>query len=157
MVKIKIVLDADVIIHFSKGNMLSILPTIFTEYDFVLLDTVYKEIKEPVRHQLDNQKKLLKNISILPFNPKGEELKEYATLIQTKGKGESASLVYCRFNSDVIGSSNIKDITDYCDKYKMVYLTTIDFLYYAIKKNLVTLAEVNQFIQEVKKKRQQTA
>lgn len=30
--KIKIVLDADVIIHFSKGGKLSLLPKIFPEY-----------------------------------------------------------------------------------------------------------------------------
>ena len=35
---IEIVLDADVIIHFAKGEMLSILPSIFPDYKYVVLD-----------------------------------------------------------------------------------------------------------------------
>jgi hypothetical protein len=38
--KIKIVLDADVIIHFAKGGLLSFLPSIFPEYEYVLLDNL---------------------------------------------------------------------------------------------------------------------
>ena len=34
--KTKIVLDADVIIHFAKGNLLSLLPSIFTLYEYVI-------------------------------------------------------------------------------------------------------------------------
>ncbi|MGL4805112.1 MAG: hypothetical protein ACRC26_02060 [Bacteroidales bacterium] len=41
MTKTKIILDADVIIHFAKGGILSLLPQIFQDYDFVVLDTVY--------------------------------------------------------------------------------------------------------------------
>ena len=37
---IEIVLDADVIIHFAKGEMLSILPSIFPDYKYVVLDIV---------------------------------------------------------------------------------------------------------------------
>ena len=42
--KVKIVLDADVIIHFAKGGLLNILPTILPEYEFVVLDKVMEEI-----------------------------------------------------------------------------------------------------------------
>lgn len=73
----KIVLDADVIIHFSKGGMLSLLPQIFPEYDYIVLDKVYDELLS-VRQQLDNQILLLKNISKVIFAPKGEMLVEYA-------------------------------------------------------------------------------
>ena len=38
--RVKIVLDADVIIHFSKGECLSILPEIFPEYKITYLTTV---------------------------------------------------------------------------------------------------------------------
>ena len=41
----KIVLDADVIIHFSKGGYLSLLPQIFPEYEYVVLDRVYNELR----------------------------------------------------------------------------------------------------------------
>lgn len=45
MERTKIILDADVIIHFYKGEMLSLLPKIFDSYDFVVLDVVYNEIR----------------------------------------------------------------------------------------------------------------
>jgi len=54
MERTKIVLDADVIIHFSKGGALSLLPKIFPEYDYIVLSIVYDEIKT-VAKQLDNQ------------------------------------------------------------------------------------------------------
>jgi len=148
--KTKIVLDADVIIHFAKGNLLSILPTIFTTYDYILLDTVYKEIKPPIKSQLDNQIHFIGNIKIIAFKPTGIELKEYAQLIQSKGKGESACLAFCRFNHNVIGSSNLKDIALYCKEFGITYVTTLDFLYFAIQKRIITEKEANQFIQDVR-------
>ena len=152
MEKTKIVIDADVIIHFAKGEMLSLLPCIFNNYKYVVLETVYNEIKGEIKMQLDNQVNFLKNIEVIKFSPKGEVLKEYAKLQRVFGKGESACMVYCRFNNDVIGSSNLKDIKNYCDNYMITYLTTIDFLYYAIKKKVITPQEANNFISKVIKK-----
>ncbi len=149
MGKTKIVLDADVIIHFSRGEMLGILPNIFREYEFIVLDVVYKELRDPIKSQLDNQISMLKNISKATFNPKGEELKEYALLTKLRGRGESACLTFCRFNHDVVGSSNLKDIADYCTKHSITYLTTLDFLYHAIRKKLITTKEANAFIKQV--------
>jgi hypothetical protein len=67
MNKVKIVLDADVIIHFSKGGFLSILPDIFPAYDYVILDKVYQEIREPIKSQLDNQIHKLGKLEILKY------------------------------------------------------------------------------------------
>ena len=51
--KTKIVLDADVIIHFMEANYFSILPDIFPEYEYLILDVVYNlsliHISEPTR------------------------------------------------------------------------------------------------------------
>lgn len=152
MAKTKIILDADVIIHFAKGGWLHVLPSIFDNYEYVILDTVYNEILKPTRNQLDNQIHLLKNITRLPFNPKGEMQKEYAMLTATLGRGESACMVYCKYNNDVIGSSNLRDIREYCKINKLTYLTTIDFLYYAIKRKLMTVEEASQFIVDVNNK-----
>jgi hypothetical protein len=44
MVRVKIVLDADVLIHFSKAGCLSLLPNILPEYECIVLDYVYEEI-----------------------------------------------------------------------------------------------------------------
>lgn len=150
--KVKIVLDADVIIHFSKGGLLAILPDIFTNFEYVILSTVYKEIHRPIKDYLDNQILYLKNITLLPFEPKSDMKREYAILVSEFGKGESACMAYCKYTHDVVGSSNLRDIKEYCDEHKMTYLTTIDFLYYAIKKNVITVARANKFIKEVKAK-----
>ena len=42
--KVKVVLDADVIIHFAKGGRLADLPRILPEYEFVLLDVVKRDL-----------------------------------------------------------------------------------------------------------------
>ena len=44
------------------------------------------------------------------------------------GKVESACLVYCRLNNDVVASSNLKDILGYCLEFNIDHLTTMDFL-----------------------------
>lgn len=151
-VKTQIVLDADVIIHFSKGGRLSQLPSIFPDYDYVLLEAVHEELLSDIRTQIDNQMALLKNITLLPFAPRGEMLREYAMLRSQFGKGESACMAYCRFTHNVIGSSNLRDIRSYCEEKQITYLTTIDFLWYAWKKGLLTPAEISAFIAEVKQK-----
>lgn len=115
MEKVKIVLDADALLHFAKARRLSMWPEILLEYGHVVLNVVYDEIKS-IQNQLDNQILSLKNISKETFNPTGDMLVEYARLLQSFGKGESACMAYCRYTHNVIGSSNLKDIKEYCEK-----------------------------------------
>ncbi len=147
--KTKIVLDADVIIHFSKGGCLSLLPSIFPNYEYVVLRTVYNELRLEVKTQVDNMMTWLKNVTLLDFRPTKEMLCEYAFLTSKYGKGESACMAYCKFNHDVIGSSNLKDIKDYCHANQITYLTTIDFLAHAVAKRLMTADNANQFVADV--------
>ena len=148
MEKVKIILDADVLLHFAKAERLNMLPEILPEYEHVVLSTVYDEIGS-IQNQLDNQVFFLKNISKETFNPTGEMMIEYARLLRTFGKGESACMAYCRYTHNVIGSSNLKDIKEYCEKQKITYLTTIDFLYYAMKRGKMSVEECEQFVKEV--------
>ncbi|MBO7134567.1 MAG: hypothetical protein J6W06_10480 [Bacteroidales bacterium] len=148
MAKTKVVLDADVLIHFAKGGMLSVLPSILPEFEHIILKPVYDEIKT-IRSQVDNQVNLLKNISLEEFNPTGEMMREYAVLASNFGRGESACMAYCKFTHNVIGSSNLKDIKKYCQKEQITYLTTLDFLYYAYKRGKITEAESRQFVSDV--------
>lgn len=148
----KIVLDADVIIHFAKGGLLSLLPSIFREYEYVLLEAVHEELLSDIRTQVDNQMALLKNITLQPFAPRGEMLREYAMLRSKFGKGESACMAYCLFTHNVIGSSNLRDIRAYCEEKHITYLTTIDFLWHAWRKQMLTADEVQTFIAEVRLK-----
>ncbi|MCQ2194642.1 MAG: hypothetical protein MJZ28_06780 [Paludibacteraceae bacterium] len=60
----KIVLDADVLIHFAKAERLSILPTILQEYEHVVLSAVYEEVRT-IRQQLDNQIQLLRKFILI--------------------------------------------------------------------------------------------
>lgn len=152
MSKVKVVLDADVIIHFAKGGYLSVLPTILREYDHIVLDVVYGELRGDVKIQLDNQMIFLKNIELLPFEASGDMMYEYFRLMENKGKGESACLAYCRYTNNVNGSSNLKDTADYCNKHGVVFLTTVDFLYYAISRRIMTCDDAVKFIADVRSK-----
>lgn len=144
----KIVLDADVIIHFAKGGLLNVLPSIFPEYEFVVLDKVLEEVHKPALTQLQNQMLFLKNIREVKFGQSAEERREFARLVSQLylGKGESACMAYCRFNHDVVGSSNLRDIADYCKENKIVYLTTLDFLYYGIKRSVFSKKVAAEFV-----------
>lgn len=146
--KVKIVLDADVLIHFQKAGYMSLLPEILPEYEHVILSVVYSELIS-IRSQIDMQIKLLKNITLEVFSPGGEMAREYAMLSRRFGRGESACMAYCRYNSDVLGSSNLRDISEYCSTHGITYLTTIDFLYYAYTRKKMTKSECDTFIQDV--------
>lgn len=150
--KTKIVLDADVIIHFIKADQFSLLLDIFPEFEYLILDVVYDEVtvNHQTRLQIDNTLKFLHNrLKSVSFSPKGELKYEYAKLRSSFGKGESACMVYCKENNDVLGSSNLKDIKDYCIENNITYLTTLDFLYYAFIRKKMNKPEIEFFIETV--------
>lgn len=158
LTKTKIVLDADVIIHFIEAERFSLIFNIFPEYEYLILDIVYNELAKSrnTKNQLDNTLNLFaKRFSKIAFSPKGESRREFARLTSPMGLalglGESACMVYCRDNSDVLGSSNLKDIKEYCLEYQIPYLTTLDFLYYAYIRHLITKEECEEFIASVRK------
>lgn len=150
--KTKIVLDADVIIHFYKGEKLTLLPTILSEYDHIILSKVYEELNRAERSCVERIRSTFRTLQIIEYLPSGEELREFAILNRTRGKGESACMAYCKFHNDVIGSSNLRDIRLYCKDNGITYLTTFDFLYFAIRRGKMSIAEAKQFIQMVKEK-----
>lgn len=115
--KTKIVLDSDVIIHFIKADRVTLLLDIFPEYKYIILDVVYDELKKhkATRVIIDNLFSFKANrVSSEKFAPKGTMLREYARLQNKLGKGESACMVYCLEHKDVLGSSNLRDIKEYC-------------------------------------------
>lgn len=152
--KVKIVLDADVIIHFHHGENLGLLPQIFEECEFIVLDYVYEEVlTKEQRAQVQKLMEWFKNLKLVEFAPTGEMMRDYARLFEERGKGESACLIYCKYNHDVIGSSNLSDILDYCTQNGIAYLTTCDFLYYAWRRGKMTVGEVNDFVTKVRNKK----
>ena len=115
---------------------------------------VYDEVtvNRATKTQIDNTLNFFgSRISNVEFDPKGESRLEYARLRSSLllGKGESACMVYCRDNQDVLGSSNLKDIKEYCNQDQITYLTTLDFLYYAFVRKKMTKEDVDAFISEV--------
>lgn len=152
--KTKIVLDADVIIHFMKAGSFPLLPEIFPEYDFLILDVVYQEVakQSKTKNYLDKYLALFPKMRQERFVPRGEAMKEFFSLQQNLGRGESACMVYCKYNQDVLGSSNLRDIKGYCAQNGIAYLTTIDFLYYAYCKGKMTEQECREFIETVRSK-----
>ena len=151
--KIKLVLDADVIIHFAKAGRLHELPLILPEFQFLLLDVVKQELSVMILSMLNQM--ITKDNTLVEerFGASHGEILEFARLTSTDGlglgRGESACMVYCLYHHDVLGSSNLRDIHDYCDKKGITYLTTTDFLYYAIKRGLMTKQEVDAFVKQV--------
>jgi predicted nucleic acid-binding protein len=130
-----IVFDADVIIHFIKGDKLLDLFRIYPNKSIVL-SKVYNELakRASTKETIDNliSWNLLQKVD-LPT--KVEFIKEYAHLtgIRNLGEGESACLAYCRFSKDLVASSNLRDIKTYCEMHYIAYLTTMDFVFHAYK------------------------
>lgn len=150
--KTKIVLDSDVIIHFIKGDCSTLLFDIFPEYQYLILDVVYDELSKntQTRTVIDNIAKLMPDkLQKIQFRPAGVMMREYAQLLRTLGRGESACMIYCYDNKDVLGSSNLRDIKEYCASHDITYLTTLDFLYYAYVRQKMTKEECDEFIQKV--------
>lgn len=147
----KIILDADVIIHFSKAGALGQLPHIFPNTMYVP-DIVYHEaLSQKHKTEIDNlfNFKLVKELEI---KTNINVFREYNQLKKKFGKGESACMAYCRFNKDVIGSSNLKDIKQYCEDNSITYLTTMDFLAEAYHTGKMDEAACDFFIYSVTSK-----
>ncbi len=147
-----ILLDSDVVRHFLNGNRIHQLSAIFPNR-FVMLDKVKNELCRskglvtPVTNFLSMFK-----IPVITFPAKGEIIKEYAILMKKFGEGESACMAVARFENEFIASSNLKDIKAYCNQHGIVYYTTMDLLVEAMNKKIMTEAECDQFINDVKTK-----
>ena len=77
---------------------------------------------------------------------------DLAMLTSRFGRGESACMAYCQFEHHVIGSNNTRDIREYCSDNGISYLTTADFLYYAIMRGKMTEADAAQMIADARAK-----
>ncbi|MFA4851282.1 MAG: hypothetical protein WC868_00195 [Bacteroidales bacterium] len=144
-----ILLDADVIIHFYKGEHILTLKKIFPGRLFIL-DIVLNELNGNLttKEVVDN----FLNFGIakrMDF-PNDRNIKvEYALLRKRFGNGESACMAVSRYNKNILASSNLKDIVDYCIKYGIEYLTTMDFLTHALNNGILSESECDEFIDKV--------
>jgi len=147
-----ILLDADVIIHFNKAGHLLTLKKIFPKR-LHILDVVIQELSNH-----SNTKEIIDNFlnfgiaTIMQFPSNNQIKKEYAMLRRKFGNGESACMAVARFNDNVLASSNLKDIKEYCTTYNIEYLTTMDFLVEAFNADIFDEATCDLFIYDVKSK-----
>lgn len=147
-----ILIDADVISHFISGGQITLLPSIFP-YSIRILDKVYAEVSRmPGRKtEVDNllRFKLIKQI---PF-PEEDLLvkKEYLHIkkVMFKGDGEAACMAIVRLSKDILASSNLKDIANYCKMHQITYLSTMDFLCRAVEIKLLSELDCDEFIKKV--------
>lgn len=156
--KIQLLLDADVLIHFFKAGKILDFPTIFNEYEYILFDVVWEELRQPtIRFSIDI---LIKNNSITFMEfPTSNELIDYEfdylRYQCSKGMGESACMAYAKYNAQrdgVVASSNLRDLLPYCRDNHIPYVTTLDFLCRAMIINLYTENECDEFIKIVVEK-----
>lgn len=148
--RVLILYDADVLIHLLKADKVSLLNELFPNRIRVL-DIVLAELlaNRTTRGIIEN---------IFKFK-QAEEIKfpqnlyqEFKNLKDTiSGPGERATLVYCRHNSQIIASSNTKDIVPYCVEHGISYLTTLDIFCIAIHREIMTTHEVNSCILAITK------
>lgn len=149
----KILLDCDVIIHFSKAGKQLLLPKIFPDR-FVILDKVKSELEKYRGNQVPVNKFIeFSKIPVIPMPSSVEVIKEYSFLKKTKGDGEAACMAVARHTKDYIASSNLRDIGQYCKLHGIVYLTTMDILLEAYLQGIMDEAECDGFIKEVKEKK----
>ena len=148
----KILLDSDVVRHFINGEQILFLAKIFPNR-FVMLDKVKNELLKSKQIQTQVNNFLTMNrIDVIPFPIDRAVIMEYAALTKQFGEGESACMAVARHQKQFIASSNLKDISTYCKTHSITYITTMDILIEACKKEIFTEEECNIFILNVKSK-----
>jgi predicted nucleic acid-binding protein len=148
-----ILIDADVISHFISAGKLLLLPKIFPDNKILLLDKVYNELSRfQSRKPLIDRMLTKGSFDLLPFPDDNPDIrKEFVHIMKVlfKGEGESACMAVARFNNNIIASSNLKDIRQYCTLHAIDYLATMDFLCTARKRKILSTEECNEFIRKV--------
>lgn len=151
-----ILIDADVVSHFVTAGDGSLLKQIFPNNPIYILDKVHAELQQWPNANLCAEvsrlmsKKIIRLMDFPDDNP--VIVKEYAWIksMLFKGEGESACLAVARHNKQILASSNLKDIKNYCITHKIDYLTTMDFLCEALRLGVLDENSCNIFIATVK-------
>jgi hypothetical protein len=148
-----ILIDADVVSHFIVGGYITVLPRIFP-YKIKILDKVYQELVRTPKKKIEVNNLIdMKLFTILPFPENDEQIKkEFLRLmkLEFKGEGESACMAVVRYSKNILASSNLRDIANYCKMHQLQYLTTMDFLCEALRTNIMSLKDCNEFLNRAK-------
>lgn len=147
--KVHILIDADVIIHLFHSEKISLLSALY-KGRIKMLDIVLDELRSnrTINASLHTIF-LFSGIEelVFPTTSNAAMFQEYIRLKnEIKGKGERATLLYCKYNQHIIASSNTKDIVPFCQKNTMEYLTTLDIFCVAENRGIITKKEANDYI-----------
>jgi len=141
--KVLIIIDADVLLHFFKADKISLLNTLYPKR-LKMMDMVLDELRSnrTIRKYLDSIF-LYSGIEEIEF-PTSKLIHEYLALKSSiDGKGERATLVYCKNYRNIIASSNTSDIVPYCHLHSIEYLSTLDILSVAVHMKKITERDAN--------------
>ena len=147
-----IIIDTDVVSHFIAADEILSLTKVFPQ-PIKMLDKVFEELaRYPKKQQLVQNLINWKYLEVIPF-PTDEVViyREYLYIKNKlfKGDGESACMAIARFQKNILASSNLKDIGQYCKMHNVDYLTTMDFLCYALKTGFFDEIRCDNFITAV--------
>ena len=131
-----ILLDSDVVRHFINGGKIHHLSSIYPRR-FVMLDKVKNELcrSKSLETTITNFLTMTK-VPVVPFPKQMEIIKEYALLTKQFGEGESACMAVAKHQKQFIASSNLKDISAFCNANGITYLTTMDILLHAFNTKI---------------------
>jgi hypothetical protein len=151
-----ILLDADVLIHFFKGEELLLLPKLYPNR-LLIIQEVINELKthdyQLIITTLINTK--LVRIYEIPKSLSANILYEIAKIqkeVPSAELGERVCMAIAKHDNKIVASSNIKDIKSYCSANKIEYLTTMDILVQAYQQEIIDEADADYFIYNVKSK-----
>lgn len=143
-----VLLDSDVIRHFLRGGVFTILTRLFKD-NLYLLDVVENELKRShsLRQRVENLHRF-KLVKPLVFPTEDSVIVKEFLLLQGSGMGdgESACLAVARHQDKVVASSNFKDIRKYCEKHSIQYIGTMDILTMALEEEMMSKTDCDAFI-----------
>ena len=145
----KVLVDADVVSHFLQGEGLPLLNAVFPGR-LAMLAQVEEELRvvRNFRTIIDNFITFCKVQQVNLPSTSAITL-EYAQLLRTFGKGESACMALARHRGNYIASSNLRDIKSYCQQHQITYYTTFDILHLAVTGQHLAVTACNAFITKV--------
>jgi len=149
-----ILLDADVLIHFFKGEELLLLPKLYPNR-LLIIQEVINELKthdyQLIITTLINTK--LVRIYEIPKSLSANILYEIAKIQKERVIGtERIYMAIAKFDNKIIASSNIRDIEPYCTLNGIEYITTMDILVEAYQRKILNETDCDDFIDKVKNK-----
>ena len=120
----------------------------------ILPKQVYDELNKPyIPHIKDRTNALIKNsyVSVEEIILGTEEYRLYIEMTYTPqggykiiGKGEAAAISLAVANNGILASNNLRDVSQYINKYNLLNITTGDILFDALNNNLITESQGNK-------------